>query len=265
MAAKRKTWTETDNTSAATAGARFLRFQSGSFDLTQGLDDTGTAFMANDAQAVPHLQHPPVPQPAMADGRDRLSIPQAPASTLKPAAPLPEALSPLPMPTVSRNRGGSTQGGEDGFLLAIEEDLREIRNRAAHMSAEPLPALPAVPVAPTPRKPSDPPVLDLAHPLHAELQDARRSIRGMWVGLLLLIAAVVAGVVWTTVRFDRYDRLIVQLLEQLDGERVMVQTYKQDMARLYEKMNDAQAERAKQQSREQAQREHQNATWGPKR
>jgi hypothetical protein len=214
-----------------------------------------------DAPAVPPPAAPfPRPQPgATATGEIR-PLPKPPLCTLPPAKPLP-APGALPTPSTPHRRASDASAAaeaaaasralvpprdriDDAFLAAVEEELKEMRN---HRGGGFVPAvLPAAP-APVPAEPirSNGRVLDMADPLHAQVQDSKRQIRGMWVGIALMLVAVIAGVVWTTVRMDRAETMITTLIQQLDSERTLSASYKQEIARLFTALTDSKAQQSK--------------------
>jgi hypothetical protein len=85
----------------------------------------------------------------------------------------------------------------------------------------------------------------MAHPLHAQVQDTKKQIRSMWVGVALLLIVVFFGALWTTVRMDRAEQMISSLIQQLDSERTLSQGYKQEITRLFQALTDSRAEQSR--------------------
>lgn len=276
-------WDTVDTAADATGVASLARrLKSGRRDARA--DEGGRVrLLSGEAPPRPSVRQPPVPQPSGPRSEDATPpLPRPPLCTLPPASPLPEPMKSPPPPAAPRKDASASApafdwsarlaGADDDFASAIEADLREIRGRARRdATAAPAAALPAV-AMPAMSRPAGTQVLDLAHPLHAELQDAKRAQRATWLGMALLVLAVIGGVVWTTVRLDRADRLIAKLIEQLDTERTLASTYKQEVTRLYQSLSDSRAQEAKLAARAVQQKEPQrqrpaptsNAAWKAK-
>src|SRR4051812_281896 len=216
----------------------------------------------------PHSRPTPRPQPAAA-GPDDLPppMPKPPLCTLPPGKPLPPSgwvgqRSPSGVPVVPLRRAADAAAVaaaaaasshyvpprdriDDAFMAAVEEELKEIRSHRAGATFSPaiVPAAPAV-KAPAANKPTAP-VLDMADPLHAQVQESKKQIRSMWVGIALLLIAVFAGSLWTTVRMDRAEQMVSSLIQQLDSERTLSAGYKQEITRLFQTLTDTKAEQSK--------------------
>jgi hypothetical protein len=196
----------------------------------------------------------PRPQPGAANEQPQ-PLPKPPLCTLPPARPLPPAGAfPAPARRVSDASAAAASAAQtyspprdridDTFLAAVEAELKEIRStRANGFVPSVLPAAPAVPTSQ--RRQPTAPVLDMADPLHAQVQDSKKQIRSMWVGVGLLLLAVLAGVVWTTVRMDRAEGMITSLINQLDAERTLSASYKQEIGRLFQALTDTKANQSK--------------------
>jgi hypothetical protein len=213
----------------------------------------------NEDAPVPPAPAMPAPRPQSksAPSPELPPLPKPPLCTLPPAKPLPPA-SVLQHParrtsdaaTIAANVAASTSSTplrdrfDDTFLAAIETELAEIR---AGRTTTPVPSF--VPAAPAVQAPEasryTAPVLEMAHPLHAQVQEARKQLKSMWIGIALLLIAVLGGVFWTTSRMDRADQLIGELVQQLDAQQTLVATYKQEIARLCNSLSDSKAQNAK--------------------
>lgn len=208
----------------------------------------------------------PTPRPQPTAGPDDLPppMPKPPLCTLPPGRPLPPPgwVTPRPqagiVPAMPLRRvsdatavaaAAAASGNyvpprdriDDAFMAAVEEELKEIRNhRTGAYGQTVVPTAPAV-EATTPTAL----VLDMAHPLHAQVQDSKKQIRSMWVGIALLLLAVFGGALWTTVRMDRAEQMISTLIQQLDSERTLSSGYKQEITRLFQALTDTKAQQSK--------------------
>jgi hypothetical protein len=209
----------------------------------------------------------PQPQRQSADNDLPPPLPKPPLCTLPPGKPLPPSgwvVAPPPrpqpaaVPAVPLRRASDAAAIaaaaaasshyvpprdriDDAFMAAVEQELKELRSQ--RQGAAVVPAAPAV-------KPPEPsrataPVLDMAHPLHAQVQDSKKQIRSMWIGIALLLLAVFGGALWTTVRMDRAEQMISSLIQQLDSERTLSAGYKQEITRLFQTLTDTRAEQSK--------------------
>ena len=215
-------------------------------------------------QPRPHHEQPP--QQAAPAPRPR---PRPQVAVLPPAAPLPptESLS----PRSSQTRPGADASAfefirpsarpwnppapeeEPAFIREALKEIEEAKAEKARQRAKEALAVTAVaPAAPTLRAAASggPILLEMAHPLHHELQNSKASLRSAWAAVIVLMLAMVGGIVYTAIRFDKNDQRIEQLLTALDSERSLAKTYKLEVARLYAELNDVKARNAKQQKQQ---------------
>jgi hypothetical protein len=229
--------------------------RSGRVESAAGAPTTG---VSEDAPLPPPPAMPfPRPQPgatAVPAGELPPPLPRPPLCSLPPPRPLPPSGMLTPGAPHRRASDAAAIAAaaahtyvpprdriDDSFLAAVEEELKEMRsNRGGGFVQAVFPAVKQTESA----RPTAP-VLEMADPLHAQLHDSKKQLRGMWIGIGLLLIAVLTGVVWTTVRMDRSERMITSLIEQLDAERTLSASYKQEITRLFQALTDSKAAQSK--------------------